>query len=287
MVKHNVTYMTNKMIVKQYDAISFHNFVYGYTEHYGYPKVDVVVTSPPYNIGVPYTGYKDDVSREHWLDLLIYSLHPTDKICNEPSLMYLNLKGDRKSPLQSMEDMNFVVREIVANSSWKFVQEIIWVMPNKQHTNAMRTDKSFSRYYEKIFLFGKGKPLINRGNIGEKLTEEYLKDKRYSKSIQRMEDKFGRAYKDVGDVWVIPILKYNVNTRRYNPAEFPPQLPEWCIKSHPKYGIEPVTVYDPFVGGGTTAVVAEELGCNYYVCDISNAAINTTKRRIKECQNQK
>jgi site-specific DNA-methyltransferase (adenine-specific) len=276
---------SNKTIVKQYDAISFHNYVYGYQEYYNFPKIDIVITSPPYNIGVPYTGYKDNIPRDTWLDTIVHSLHPTDKICNEPSLMYLNMKGDKDNPLQSMADMLFVGQQIEELSEWKFMQEIVWVMPNKQHTNPMRTDTIFSRYNEKVFLFSKGKLQLQKNFIGERLSDAYLNDKRYQKAIQKMKDKFGNAFKDIGDVWVIPIIKTNQYVRKHNPAEFPPELPEWCIKTHPKHGgPEPITVYDPFVGGGTTAMIAERMGYNYYVCDISEAAIGTTKRRIKECQ---
>jgi len=268
-------------VIKQYDAISFHNYIYSLIEYYNYPKVDIIITSPPYNIGIPYTGYIDNKPDSEWMDMIIHSLYPTDKICSDGALMYLNMKINSSKPLQSLSEIVFIGEQIEEMSNWKFIQDICWVMPNKQHLDPFKVISKFSSYKEMILLFGKGNVKIRKDLIGENLSEEYLNDKRYKKVIDKYKEKFGRAFKDIGDVWVIPILKYNQYIKKYNPAEFPPMLVECALKSHPKFG-NGLTVYDSFVGGGTTAFVAKNLGCNYYVCDISEAMISTTNRRLKK-----
>ncbi len=274
--------MCKYTVIKEHNAISFHNYIESLINYYNYPKVDVIITSPPYNIGVKYAGYDDNQPKSIWMDTIIHSLYPTDKITNDGALMYMNIKPSSSDTLSSLNDIIFIVTAInELSEEWEMIQEIVWVIPNKQHINQFKIQNRFSNYKEYLFLYGKKSSKINRALIGEELTEEYLNDKRYKKTIEKYIKKFGRAYKDVGDVWVIPILKYNKHTKRFNPAEYPPQLVEAVIKSHPDYGKRTLTVYDPFVGGGTTAYVAHNLGCNYYVCDISKTSVNTTKRRIK------
>lgn len=271
------------VIIKELNALEFHNYIYGLIQYYNHPKVDVIITSPPYNIGMPYAGYKDDMDNNMWLDTIIHSLYPTDKICNDGALMFLNMKTDLDRPLISTEEIFFIGREIEELSDWKFIQEIIWVMPNKQQLNPFKVVDRFSSYTEKILLFGKGRDVkVRKDLIGEELSEEYLRDKRYRHTIEKYKKKFGRAFRDIGDVWVIPTLKYNQHLKRLNPAEFPPQLPEMCIKSHPEFEKRQLTIYDPFGGGGTTALVAYHLNCHIYSCDISKAAIDTSKRRVNK-----
>jgi len=111
-------------------------------------------------------------------------------------------------------------------------------------------------------------------------------DNRYEASRQKMMVMYGKMFRDRGDMWAIPTLKYNQHIRRFNEAEFPPELPETCIKSHWDWGRRTITVYDPFLGGGTTALVAalvaNHLDCNFYGCDISRSYVDGTKKRLRK-----
>jgi len=270
-------------IIVCHDAIDFHNYIYGLITHYNKPYVDLIVTSPPYNINKPYDDYNDNLSFEEWKDMIIYSLHPTDKICNDGALMFLNLKPNNKEIAKYFKGMGEIVAEIDKLSEWKFIQDIIWYMPNKQSLNPTKYTKKFSSYKEYIFMFAKGEHNLDKSRIGKEYSEVYLKDKRYVEARKKQKEMYGNLFRDRGDIWDIPAIKYNKSIKRFNPAEFPPELPEYCIKSHWQYGRKNVfTVYDPFMGGGTTAVVANHLNCNFYGCDISKRYVETTKRRMKK-----
>lgn len=269
-------------LVCQYDALGFHNYVFGLIEHYNRPKVDVIVTSPPYNIGTHYKDYVDKVEVQEWIDLIVYSLHPTDKICNDGALMFLNLKANPKEFPLYFKAMGEIIHEIDRHSEWEAVQDLIWYMPNKQQISPTKYTKRFSTYKEYIFFFGLGDYHLDKSRIGGELSKAYLMDSRYEKSRKRMKDMYGKVFKDRGDVWDIPILKYNQHIKRFNEAEFPPEVPETCIKSHWDWSKRDLTVYDPFMGGGTTALVANHLGCNFYGCDISKSYVEGTKKRLKK-----
>lgn len=61
-------------------------------------------------------------------------------------------------------------------------------------------------------------------------------------------------------------------------ATFPPALIEPCIKA----GCPPTgTVLDPFMGSGTTAVVARKLDRNYIGIELNPAYIEIAERRIE------
>lgn len=62
-------------------------------------------------------------------------------------------------------------------------------------------------------------------------------------------------------------------------ATFPPELITPCIKAGcPKGG----TVLDPFMGAGTTAIVAYEWGCNYIGIELNKEYCNIAEKQIKE-----
>eukprot|EP01051_Picozoa_sp_SAG22_P018064 SAG22_NODE_2940_length_2088_cov_3.696833_1_plen_329_part_10 len=70
-----------------------------------------------------------------------------------------------------------------------------------------------------------------------------------------------------GNCWFVPYEPINSSAQRGNhPATFPADIPEMCIKlSGKKAGV----VLDPFVGTGTTAIVASNLGFDAIGFDIS------------------
>jgi site-specific DNA-methyltransferase (adenine-specific) len=76
-------------------------------------------------------------------------------------------------------------------------------------------------------------------------------------------------------VWSIPLSKF----RDAHFAVFPEQLVENCIRaSCPEAGI----VLDPFLGSGTTAVVARRLGRSYLGIDINADYCDIARRRLGE-----
>jgi len=153
-------------IICCHDALDFHNYIYGLIEHYGKPKVDVIVTSPPYNIGTKYIGYHDHIPLQEWKDLIVYSLHPTDKICNDGAIMFLNLKPHTNNFSTYFKAMAEIVKEIEDMSEWKLVQDIIWYMPNKQQLSPTKYTRRFSTYKEYLFFFGLGDFHLDKSRIG-------------------------------------------------------------------------------------------------------------------------
>ena len=79
-----------------------------------------------------------------------------------------------------------------------------------------------------------------------------------------------------GDVWRIP-----QETRNPHPAPFPLALAQKCIDS-----TEAQVVLDPFIGSGTTAIAAQLAGRNWIGMDISAAYCELAHGRIRKTQKQ-
>ena len=60
-------------------------------------------------------------------------------------------------------------------------------------------------------------------------------------------------------------------------ATFPPDLIEPCIKAGSSQND---IILDPFMGSGTTAMVARELGRHYIGCELHNDYSNLVQKRL-------
>lgn len=97
-------------------------------------------------------------------------------------------------------------------------------------------------------------------------------------------DRYKSQMKNPTDVWKISMVSGNFEERTSHPAQYPEELIERIILSGTNEGD---IVLDPFMGSGTTAVVAKKLGRHYLgyetvneYCEIAHKRIS----RIKEIQ---
>jgi len=111
--------------------------------------------------------------------------------------------------------------------------------------------------HEYIIVLSKGDFKRNKGNKEDTITrEEFLE---FTKSIWRFPPE---SAKRVG-----------------HPAPFPEELPYRCIQL---YTFKEDVVLDPFVGSGTTCVVALKAGRHFIGIDIEEKYVEIAKRRIKQ-----
>jgi len=112
-----------------------------------------------------------------------------------------------------------------------------------------------------------------------KATKEEIE--RYEKEWQKQKDKnqtTGKG-KNPGDVWSLSSQPLPKKYRGKHFAAFPPRLVEPMIKaSCPERGV----VLDPFMGSGTTGVVAKKLGRNYVGIELNKEYAKMAKERIEE-----
>ena len=74
------------------------------------------------------------------------------------------------------------------------------------------------------------------------------------------------------------------NNKKEHSATFPDKLPEWFIKLFTNPGD---LVLDPFIGSGTTAVVAKKLGRHYIGIEKNKTYARQTTKKLNEIKKQK
>jgi len=172
----------------------------------------------------------------------------------------------------------------MTDNYWVLRNEIIWHKPNSMPTSA--SDR-FTVDFEKIFFFVKQQKYYFEQQLDKSIWAE--SDSRFLNGASRTGKKTsqgnyaidkGGAYREDGmrnmrTVWTI-------NTESFSGAHFatyPQLLVERMIKAGcPKDGI----VLDPFMGAGTTAVVARKLDRNFIGFELNKKYIQIAEKRLYE-----
>lgn len=164
--------------------------------------------------------------------------------------------------------------KVFGNSA--FVNEIIW-----HYTGGGRSKRYFSNKHDSLLWYARS------GRDGEfffdvdavrvpyKETSGYAKGGIVSASGKKyMPNPKGTP---VDDVWDIPIINPLATERIGYPTQKPEALLERIIEGcSPKVGV----VADFFIGGGTTAAVAQRLNRRWIACDQSRVAVAITADRL-------
>jgi DNA modification methylase len=166
-----------------------------------------------------------------------------------------------------------------------FRNEIIWSY--KRYT---AFSKKFQSLHDTIFWYAKGNDYVfndTREEYGEnsgKMDSHYKKDNkgRWYKWQKRKDQKPYKIFlsegKRVGDVWDMPIINASAQERIDYPTQKPEALLERIISCASDEGD---IVLDPFMGGGTTIVVADKLKRRWLGIDQSVTAVKVTDIRLQ------
>lgn len=248
-------------------------------------EVDVVVTSPPYNIGVRYGKYNDNISRERYLDWMEEVGRELKRVLKDNGSFFLNMGHKPSDPWVAWEvafrlRKHFVLQNVIIwVKSIAIQKKDVGDYPNivgdiaVGHYKPIGGKRFLNNNFEYIFHFTKngdveldrlaiGVPYQDKSNIG-----------RWKSAKQDLRCR--------GNTWFIPYKTIRSRERqRPHPASFPPELPEMCIKLH---GLgRTKLVLDPFMGIGSTAIAAIRLGVDYIGFEIDENYIRIAEKRIEE-----
>jgi len=163
---------------------------------------------------------------------------------------------------------------------WYLRQDIIWHKPNPMPESVK--DRC-TKAHEYIFLFSKNKKYFyDNEAIKEPATDWGTRDR--SKGKYKVND-YGqtphsgltKSYltKNKRSVWSVTKKPY----KEAHFATYPPDLIEPCIKAGSEVGD---TIIDPFMGSGTSAMVAKSLGRYYLGCELHEDYGNLIQKRIQD-----
>lgn len=227
-------------------------------------SIDLIVTSPPYadSRKKTYGGVHPDAYVAWFLPIaqeLWRVLKPT-------GTFILNIK---EKALHG-EQHPYVLELILAlrQQGWLWTEEFIW---HKKNSYPGKWPNRFRDAWERCLQFNKQRHfamyqeavMIPMGDWAEKRLAKLSETDK-----TRDESKVGSGFGKNISAWVGRELVYPNNvlhlatesSNKGHSATFPKALPEWFIKLFTQ---EQDVVLDPFVGSGTTALVAAELGRHF------------------------
>lgn len=201
-------------------------------------SVDLVVTSPPYNLDVSYNGYRDAMPYEQYLEwvgrwsaALLRVARPGGRACVNVPLD--SNKGGKRAVYADY------VRRFVA-AGWSYQTTIVWNEQNISRRTAWGSWLSPSAPFvtapvEMVPIFYKASWRRERA------------------------DRTADIERDEFLAWTLGTWSFQGENpaRVGHPAPFPPELPRRLVKL---YSFVEDTVLDPFLGSGTTCAVAKQLG---------------------------
>lgn len=247
-------------------------------------EVDVIVTSPPYNIGVKYNKYDDTIPRENYLEWMEEVAKECKRVLKRGGSFFLNV-GHKPTDLLVPWEVAFRLRKyftlqnvITWVKSIAIQKEDVGKYPNIKgditvgHYKPIGGERFLNDCFEYIFHFTKtGDVKLDRLAIGVPYQDK--------SNIGRWKS----ATKDLrcrGNTWFIPYetIKYK-NKDRPHPSTFPPKLPMMCIELH---GLNKTNlVLDPFMGIGNTAIACMKLGVDYIGFEIDETYVKIAEQRIR------
>ena len=224
--------------------------------------VHLVVTSPPYNAS---KAYDDDLTLTDYLNLLHDVFKECYRVLTPGGRMVVNVANlGRKPYIPLSSHVNLIMHEI----GFMHRGEVIWDKSASAGSScAWGSFQSASNpclrdIHEYMLMFSKGDYKLPR-----------TKNERSEGRIDTIsKDDF---IKQTKSIWSFS----TESARRVNhPAPFPVELPNRCIEMFTFLGD---VVLDPFLGSGTTAVAAKQLGRIYVGCDISEEYCSISERRLE------
>jgi site-specific DNA-methyltransferase (adenine-specific) len=223
-------------------------------------SVDLVITSPPYNVDIQYNSHKDDVSYADYLEFSKKWMAQCFKWLKEDGRFCLNIPLDKnKGGQQSVgADLTTIAKEV----GFHYHSTIVWNEGNISRRTAWGSWKSASAPYVIAPV---------------ELIVVLYKDKWKKISGSKISDIERNEFMD----WTNGLWTFNGESKKRigHPAPFPVELPRRCVKL---FSYVDDVVLDPFSGSGTTLIAAVLNNRKGVGIDVDKKYCELSRKRILE-----
>lgn len=239
-------------------------------------QFDIILTSPFYNTNkkdgktrtlnntsvkagqydyVRYDTHIDSMTNEEYCDFTERLFLEFDRVLNLNGVVLYNINYGA----ENTEGMFKAINTIITKTPFTIADVIVWkkatALPNSCSPNRL------TRIWEFVFVFCR---------------KEELKTFKCNKHV--------KSYRTTGQAMYENVYNYieaknNDESCPYNKATFSTDLVKALLH---RYAVgNKVTVYDPFMGSGTTAVACQEMGFDCYGSEISKNQCEWAKERLQ------
>jgi len=222
-------------------------------------SIDLIVTSPPYNVGIQYNSHDDTLSYDEYLDFSNKWLLCCFDLLKDDGRFCLNIPLDKnKGGQQSVgADLTTIATKGIG---FKYHSTIVWNEGNISRRTAWGSWMSASAPYviapvELIVVLYK-----NRWKKTSGSRKSDISKKEFMEWTSGLWTFSGESKKKIG-----------------HPAPFPVELPRRCIKLFSFVGD---TVLDPFMGSGTTLIAAYLNNRKSIGVDVDKSYCELAKERL-------
>lgn len=241
-------------------------------------KVDVVLTSPPYNTSRPnksesslknhegrYKVYDDIKTGDEYCNWCVDIFNHFDAILKPNGVVLWNVSygTDATVNTEGIGLMWNSISDIIRNTNFTVADKIVWkkksALPNNVSPNKL------TRICEEVFVFCR--------------KSEY-KTFHANKEVSKIGKNGQQFYKVLYNYIEAP---NNDGSNSLNKATYSSDL---CIQLLNMYAPKNGLVLDPFSGTGTTGIACEILGLNHVGTEIDAEQVEYSYNRLKEIRNE-
>ena len=252
-------------------------------------SVSTIVTSPPYNLGIQYRSYHDSLPRERYLGWTGEWIGAAARVLAGDGSLFLNVGSKPTDPWAALDVAQQARGHLHLQNTIHWVKSIaidkdaagIAADLDRDiavgHYKPINSDRFVNDCHEFIFHFTPGgRTPLDRRAVGVPYQD--------ASNINRWRTG-GDNRRCRGNTWFIPYETIQSRDKdRPHPATFPPRVPEYCFKLH---GLDRVTLaLDPFLGLGSTAVAAAQLGIDFIGIEMDPHYLKEAISRVKSVMNR-
>jgi site-specific DNA-methyltransferase (adenine-specific) len=243
-------------------------------------SVDLVVTSPPYNLGIKYSRYSDRQERSSHLLWCGKWAGEIRRILKPNGSFFLNIGGAPSNPMLPHEVALQFRETFVLQNTIHWIKSIavttrVGATESHGHFKPISSKRFLNDCHEYIFHFTlTGKVELDRLALGVPYQDK--------SNVTRWSHTKGSDLRCRGNTWFVPYETIQRRDKeRPHPATFPVQLADWCIKLHGLAHVD--TMLDPFLGIGNSAVAAQRSGVKCFIgYEIDKTYLEEARRRLAQ-----
>ena len=251
------TIISDKVYFKLNEIVIYNDNILT-TDILGNSTIDLIITSPPYNVDIQYDLHDDEMPYGDYLNFTRDWLGKCYELVKDDGRFCLNIPLDKnKGGQQSVcADITTVAKKV----GWKYHSTIIWNEQNISRRTAWGSWLSASAPYVIapveviLILYKKRWKKISGSGISDINKSEFQE-------------------------WTNGVWNFSGESKRKigHPAPFPVELPKRCIKLFSFVGD---TILDPFAGSGSTLIACSQTRREGIGVEIDQGYCEITKQRL-------